>query len=63
MSYIIDISHHQGDIDWSEAVKDVDLAIIRTQYGTSTIDRKYVRNIEACMKYKVPFGVYIYVTI
>ncbi|MED3875263.1 GH25 family lysozyme [Lysinibacillus capsici] len=62
MSYIIDISHHQGDIDWSEAVKDVDLAIIRTQYGTSTIDRKYVQNIEACMKYKVPFGVYIYVT-
>lgn len=40
MSYIIDISHHQGDIDWSEAVKDVDLAIIRTQYSTSTIDRK-----------------------
>jgi len=38
------------------------LAIIRTQYGTSTIDRKYIQNIEACIKYKVPFGVYIYVT-
>ncbi|MED4552112.1 hypothetical protein ACU64V_15745 [Lysinibacillus capsici] len=46
MSYIIDISHHQGDIDWSEAVKDVDLAIIRTQYGTSTIDRKYVYEVQ-----------------
>jgi len=62
MSKIIDISHHQGDIDWSEASKDVDLAIIRTQYGTSTIDRKYVQNIEGCNKYKIPFGVYIYVT-
>jgi len=62
MSKIIDISHHQGDINWPEASKDVDLAIIRTQYGTSTIDRKYVQNIEGCNKYKIPFGVYIYVT-
>jgi len=62
VSKIIDISHHQGDIDWSKASKEVDLAIIRTQYGTSTIDRKYVRNINECKKYKVPFGVYIYVT-
>lgn len=62
MSKIIDISHHQGDIDWSKACKDVDLAIIRTQYGTSTIDRKYIRNIEECKKFKVPYGVYIYVT-
>ncbi|MFJ7888606.1 GH25 family lysozyme [Lysinibacillus xylanilyticus] len=38
------------------------LGIIRTQYGTSTIDRKYIRNINECQKYKVPFGVYIYVT-
>lgn len=62
MGKIIDISHHQGDIDWSIASKEVDLAIIRTQYGTSTIDRKYIRNINECKKYKVPFGVYIYVT-
>ncbi|MED3804957.1 GH25 family lysozyme [Lysinibacillus xylanilyticus] len=62
MSKIIDISHHQGDIDWSKASKEVDLAIIRTQYGTSTIDREYVQNINGCKKYNVPFGVYIYVT-
>ncbi|WP_427110457.1 GH25 family lysozyme [Lysinibacillus xylanilyticus] len=62
MSKIIDISYHQGDIDWSKASKEVDLAIIRTQYGTSTIDDKYIRNINECKKYKVPFGVYIYVT-
>ncbi|MCL1701640.1 GH25 family lysozyme [Lysinibacillus sp. Bpr_S20] len=62
MGKIIDISHHQGDIDWSKASKEVDLAIIRTQYGTSTIDRKYVRNISDCKKFKIPFGVYIYVT-
>lgn len=62
MSKIIDISHHQGDIDWAKASKEVSLAIIRTQYGTSTIDRKYIQNIEGCKKFKVPFGVYIYVT-
>lgn len=62
MSKIIDISHHQGDIDWSKASKEVDLAIIRSQYGTRTIDRKYVQNINECKKYNVPYGVYIYVT-
>ncbi|WP_025117165.1 GH25 family lysozyme [Lysinibacillus fusiformis] len=62
MSKIIDISHHQGDIDWSQACNDVDLAIIRIQYGTNTIDRKYLQNIEGCIKYKIPFGVYMYVT-
>lgn len=59
---IIDISHHQGDIDWSKASKEVSLAIIRTQYGTSTIDRKYEQNIGGCQKYNIPYGVYIYVT-
>jgi len=62
MSKIIDISHHQGDIDWSKASKEVSLAIIRTQYGTSTIDRKYKQNIAGCQRYNVPYGVYIYVT-
>ncbi|WP_241774460.1 MULTISPECIES: GH25 family lysozyme [Lysinibacillus] len=62
MTKIIDISHHQGDIDWSKASKEVSLAIIRTQYGTSTIDRKYIQNINGCKNHKIPFGVYIYVT-
>lgn len=62
MNKIIDISHHQGNIDWSQAAKEVSLAIIRTQYGTSTIDRKYKQNIEGCRKNGIPFGVYIYVT-
>ncbi|MED3799930.1 GH25 family lysozyme [Lysinibacillus capsici] len=59
---IIDISHHQGNIDWEKASKEVSLAIIRTQYGISTIDRKYNQNIKGCQKNNVPFGVYIYVT-
>ena len=56
MGKIIDVSHHQGDIDWSKASKEVDLAIIRTQYGTSTIDRKYVQNINGCKSIKCRLG-------
>ncbi|WP_445683121.1 GH25 family lysozyme [Solibacillus sp. FSL H8-0538] len=35
---------------------------MRTQYGTSIIDRKYIQNIEGCQENRIPFGVYIYVT-
>lgn len=60
--HIIDVSHHQGDIDWVKASKEVSLAVIRTQYGTSTIDRNYIQNINGCKQNNIPFGVYIYVT-
>jgi len=60
---IIDVSKHQGVIDW-ETVKDhVDGVIIRCGYGrdmTSQDDEYFVRNVEACIKYGIPFGVYIY---
>jgi hypothetical protein len=38
---IVDISHHQPNnkINWEHAAKEVALFVIRTQYGTSTIDR------------------------
>lgn len=62
MSKIIDVSHHEGNIDWSKAKTDVVLAIIRTQYGLSTIDRQYQQNIEGCQRNNIPYGVYMYAT-
>lgn len=57
---IIDVSHHQGNIDWSKASKVVDLAIIRTQYGSQLEDRQHKTYSAGAKKYGVPFGVYSY---
>lgn len=59
---IVDISHHQPNnkIDWKSAAKEVALFIIRTQYGTSTIDREYKKHVASCKQNGIPFGHYIY---
>ena len=60
---LIDVSNHQEKINWEEAKKHIDGAIIRCGYGRDVIsqdDRRYVENVEACIKYNIPFGVYLY---
>lgn len=60
---VIDVSVHQGNIDWAVVKNHIDGAIIRCGYGSdkaSQDDKKFVRNVEACIKYGIPFGVYIY---
>lgn len=60
----IDVSHHQGEIDWQKVSKtDVDYAIIRCGYGqdlTSQDDKYWKTNADACTKYNIPFGTYLY---
>lgn len=62
MDKIIDISHHQpsSQIDWAKAAKEVDLVIIRVQYGSSLIDREYKNHVANAKKYNIPFGHYAY---
>lgn len=60
MGKIVDISHHQGTIDFSAFAKEVDLAIVRVQYGSTTEDRTHKRNQSELKKYGVPFGTYAY---
>lgn len=62
--FIIDVSHHQGTIDW-EAVKSagVEGAIIRCGYGMDQADqddRKWKRNADECTRLGIPFGAYLY---
>ena len=60
---IIDVSKHQGTIDWAKVKNSVNGAIIRCGYGddyTAQDDPKFKENVEACIKYDIPFGVYIY---
>ena len=62
---VVDISSYNGDIDWETAVKygDIDGVIIRIvnhHNGSYQEDPKFARNLEACRRYNIPFGVYIY---
>lgn len=54
----IDVSEHNGNIDWSEAKHDIDFAIIRVGYGKNNIDKKAIYNIEHCIYNNIPFGLY-----
>lgn len=60
----IDVSHHQGEIDWKKVkASDIDFAIVRCGYGqdlTSQDDKYWVANATACTENNIPFGTYIY---
>lgn len=60
---IIDVSEHQGKIDWKRVKDYVDGAILRTGYGDNLPqqDDKYFKyNVEQCEKYGIPYGTYLY---
>ncbi|SJZ37632.1 glycoside hydrolase family 25 protein [Garciella nitratireducens] len=63
MGYIVDLSHHQvpGEIDYDKLCAQLDMAIIRVQYGSRTIDKYYKKHIEEMKKRGIPFGVYAWV--
>ena len=60
---IIDVSKHQGTIDWSKVKGNVDGVIIRCGYGSnieSQDDAQFKANVEGCITNGIPFGVYLY---
>ena len=60
----IDVSHHQGVINWAEVKNSgIDFAIIRVGYGQNFVsqdDRYFERNISECERLGIPYGVYLY---
>lgn len=60
----IDVSHHQGKIDWAKVkAAGIDFAIIRCGYGDDyeeQDDRYWEANIRACEENEIPYGVYLY---
>ena len=59
----IDISKHNGIINWATVKDNVDFAILRVGYGdnlASQDDTMWNTNVAACEKYGIPYGVYIY---
>lgn len=60
---VIDVSAHQGTIDWEKVKPHIDGAILRCGYGmdqTNQDDKQFKRNADECTRLGIPFGVYIY---
>ena len=62
----IDVSEHQGDINWSAVARDgIDFAMIRMGYRGSTAgglyeDEQFRANVTGALKAGIPVGVYFY---
>lgn len=60
----IDVSAHNGKIDWEKVKKaGVDFAILRCGFGKdykSQDDKYFERNLSECERLQIPYGVYIY---
>lgn len=54
----IDVSRHQGDINWELVKPNIDFAIIRAGFGKNNIDAKAVRNVGECERLGIPYGLY-----
>lgn len=60
---IIDVSVHQGYIDWEKVKPQIDGAILRCGYGKDRVsqdDARFKRNADECTRLGIPFGVYLY---
>ena len=57
MKYI-DISEHQGIIDFEKVKGNVDGVMIRAGYGKNHIDKYYKRNASECNRLSIPCGAY-----
>ena len=55
----IDVSKHNGDIDWTKVKNDgVEFVIIRAGYGSSTVDNKFIDNIKGAISAGLYIGIY-----
>ena len=59
----IDVSNHQGQIDWPRVAKDdVAFAIIKATEGGDFVDKSFARNIEAARAAGLTVGAYHFFT-
>ena len=59
----IDISYHNGEIDFSKIKSKIDFIIMRSGYGVKTKDSKEIKfdlYYEEAKKYNIPIGTYWY---
>ena len=60
----IDISEHNGNVDWEKAKNKINFAILRLGWignkNNHTIDEKFERNYSECIKLGIPIGIFVY---
>lgn len=59
----IDVSHHNGKLNWESLKPQIDFVIIRCGYGGDyqVQDDKYWKyNVSECERLAIPYGVYLY---
>lgn len=57
----IDVSYHNGIIDWKKVKQSVDFAIIRAGYGKSTMDKQFINNICGAHTAGLKIGIYWFI--
>lgn len=63
MKTIIDVSTHQGTINWEQVKPQIDGVIIRCGFGmdmSEQDDKQFERNASECERLGIPYGVYLY---
>ena len=59
----IDVSKHNGTIDWEKAKSGLDFAMLRIGFGgdiSSQDDVQFNRNVSECERLGIPWGGYLY---
>lgn len=57
---VIDVSEHQGTINWDQVKKSgVDAVILRIGF-CDNLDKYFERNLKEVRRLKIPFGIYLY---
>lgn len=60
----IDVSEHQGIINWEKVKPNIDFAILRLgwigNHDNHTLDKQFERNYAECKRLNIPVGVYVY---
>lgn len=57
----IDVSYHNGVINWAKVRESVDFAIVRAGYGKSTMDKQFINNIQGALAAGLKVGVYWFI--
>lgn len=57
---LIDVSEHNGRVDWNRVKQSGYHAIIRCGYGTKTDDKQFLNNMRGAEAAGVPYGLYLY---
>lgn len=59
----IDISHHNGQIDFSQVKEEVDFIYIKASEGISSTDPKFYSNAKRASEAVIPIGYYHFATL